>query len=130
MSAQLTKTLINKRDRAMTNAEKALSQYNDVIEEVAQELQDMGEDVRSAYERAEGAAESAQDVLDEVREYALNKQAAAEDKDKDDEADAWSEIAESHDTECTISPGAAADVCEDMSGADITCLVTDFVDEA
>ena len=128
--AQLTKTLINKRDRALTGAEKALSNYNELVEEIMDDLATMGEDLRAAFTEAESSAEKAQDVLEEVREYALNKQAAAEGKDDDEEADAWSEIAESHSAECAITPDGPSEIGEDMDGADITCLVTDFIDEA
>ena len=128
--AQLTKTLMNKRDRALTKAEKALSDYNELVDDIVADLQAMGEELRSAFTRAEKSAESAQSALDEVFNYAVKKQEVSESKEDDEEADAWSEIAHSHDVDCEVSPEPPESISEDMDGADMTCLVSDFLDEA
>ena len=128
--AQLTKTLMNKRDRALTKAEKALSDYNELVDDIVADLQAMGEELRSAFAKAETSAESAQAALDEVVNYAVKKQEASESRADDEEAGAWSEIAHSHNVECDVSPEPPCSISEDMDGADMTCLVTDFLDEA
>ena len=128
--AQLTKTLMNKRDRALSKAEKALSDYNELVDDVVADLQGMGEDIRKAFTAAERAASVAQSALDEVFNYAVKKQETFEAKDDRSEASAWSEIAHSHDVECEVGPEPPGEISEDMDGADMSCLISDFLDEA
>lgn len=127
--ARLTKSLITKRDKALAGAEKALSGYNETIDSIIDDMQNMSDEIREAFDRADEASEKASAVLEEVREYCLDKQEASERKDDEGEADAWAEIAESHDVACHLSPSSPAELSDAMSGADLSCLVTDFVDE-
>jgi len=128
--ANLTKTLINRRDKAMAAAEKAVSAYNETIDALIDELSSMQGEINELHEDAEAAAEKADATLEEIREYCFKKQAAAENKGDDDEADAWAIIAESHDIDCHLTPLEPAELGDDMSGADLSCIVTDFADEA
>jgi hypothetical protein len=128
--ATLTKTLITKRDRALENVEWAIQGYNEVLSEIADDLSSMADDIRKQWDAAYSAAIKAQSVLDEVRDYAQEKQAVAEAKDDDDEAEAWAEIAESHNTDCEIFPEEPAEPSETMDDGDVSCSITDFIDEA
>jgi hypothetical protein len=127
--ARLTKTLITKRDRALAGAEKALSTYNETIDAIVDDMQNMADEIRAAFDKAEVAADKAHTVLEEVREYCLDKQEAAERKEDESDADAWAEIADSHDVDCHLSPSEPAELSDSMEGADLSCLVTDFADE-
>lgn len=128
--ANLTKTLINKRDKAMAAAEKAVSTYNEAIDAMIDELSAMQGEINELFEDSEVAADRADMVLEEIREYCFNKQATSENKGDEDEADAWASIAESHDIDCQLTPQEPAELGDEMSGAELTCVVTDFADEA
>ena len=128
--ATLTKTLISKRDRALAKVENAVDSYNEVLAEIADDLSSMASDIKKGWDDATIAAERAQAVLDEVQAYCREKQAASERRDDHDEAEAWGEIADAHDTDCEVFPDGPADVGEDMDEADLSCTQSDFIDEA